>query len=122
MSSDIMRYVGGAVPSERRVPQVNLLASEMSISTTARSVECDWTGYDMILVEAMFYSNVMASIMVPLDYFAATQSNARVMIWDPVNSQRFEVYKNDDSHAYVRANQAEDSRYGVRIYGVLFGE
>lgn len=122
MSSDIMRYVGGAVPSERRVPQINLLANEMSISTTARSVECDWTGYDMILVEAMFYSNVMASIMVPVDYFAATTSNARVMIWDPINSQRFEVYKNDDSHAYVRGNQTADSRYGVRIYGVLFGE
>ena len=122
MSSDIMRYVGGAVPSERRVPQVNLLANEMSISTTARSVECDWTGYDMILVEAMFYSNVMASIMVPLDYFAATTSNARVMIWDPVNSQRFEVYQNGSGYAYVRSNQTADSRYGVRIYGVLFGE
>ena len=122
MSSDIMRYVGGAVPSERRVPQVNLLANEMSISTTARSVECDWTGYDMILVEAMFYSNVVATIAVPVDYFAATTSNARVMIWDPINSKRFEVYKNDDSHAYVRGNQTADSRYGVRIYGVLFGE
>lgn len=122
MSSDIMRYVGGAVPTKRRVPQVNLLANEMSISTTARSVECDWTGYDIILVEAMFYSNVTASIMVPVDYFAATTSNARVMIWDPINSQRFEVYKNGDSYAYVRANQAADSRYGVRIYGVLFGE
>ena len=122
MSSDIMRYVGGAVPSERRVPQGNLLANEMSISTTARSVECDWTGYDMILVEAMFYSNVTASIMVPVDYFAATTSNARVMIWDPINSQRFEVYQNGSGYAYVRGNQAADSRYGVRIYGVLFGE
>lgn len=122
MSSDIMRYVGGAVPTGRRVPQVNFLLGLMSVPTSEVSQACDWTGYDMIIVEAMFYSNVMATIAVPVDYFAATTSTARVIIVDPVNSQRFEVRQNGDGYAYVKGAQAADSRYGIRVYGLLLGE
>ena len=121
MSSDIMRYVGGAVPTERRVPQVNLLLDMTAAPTSAISRPCEWSGYDMILVEAMFYSNVMASIMVPVDYFAATTSSHRVLISDTYTSQMFDVYQNGGDSVFVKANSSV-SNTGVRIYGVLFGE
>ena len=122
MSSDIMRYVGGAVPSERRVPQSNLLMTRMGIGTTAISISCEWSGYDLLIVCAMFYGNVMASVVVPGDYFAGTTSGGRVTVTDPANNRRFEVWKNGDDAVYAKIVSSPDSAFGVRIYGVLFGE
>lgn len=122
MSSDIMKYVGGAMPSSPRVPQVNLLASVMSVPTTARSVECDWTGYDMILVEAMFYSNVVGSVIFPVDYFAGTSTSRKAIVEDALNSRRYGVYQDGTGRVYVEGSASAGANYGVWIYGVLFGE
>ena len=122
MSNDIMRYGGRYPQPEGRVPQCNLLLGLMSIPTSEISQACDWAGYDLIVVQAMWYSNVVATIAVPVDYFASTTSTARVIIVDPVNSQRFEVRQNGDGYAYVKGAQAADSRYGIRVFGLLLGE
>lgn len=121
MSSDIMKYVGGAVPTERRVPQCNLLLSMSSVPTSAVSQPCEWSGYDMLLVEAMFYTNVMASIIVPTDYFSITHNTRRVMISDTDNSQLFAVYQNGGDSVFVEARSSVPHT-GVRIYGILLGE
>lgn len=120
MSSDIMRYVGGAAPTGRRLPQVNLLLDMTDAPTSSISQPCEWSGYDMILVEAMFYTNVMASIIVPADYLSITNNTRRVMISDTDNSQQFEVYQNGGDSVFVRAKSSVPHTR-VRVYGILLG-
>ena len=123
MSSDIMKYVGGAMPSSPRVPQVNLLASRQYISDeTNISVECEWAGYDALIVCATFGSNIEASVVVPVAWFAETTSTGRVLVTDPENTKRYGVWQNGSSHVYLRGAHPAAAHCGVQIFGVLFGE
>lgn len=122
MSSDIVRYGGRSPQSEGRVPQCNLLLSMWPVPTTAISRPCEWSGYDLLIFEAVSYYNITGSVVVPSDYFAETTASVRVLVTDPINNKHYQVYQNGSSAVYVLGNETAEQGRGVRIYGIIFGE
>lgn len=98
--------------------QIDEILDEKSIPTTATSYDCEWGHYDALVICAMFYSNVMATIFIPTSYFRATTTTLRPIVYDPVNSRRFDVYKADNDSVYLVGFSTPGAAYGVRIYGV----
>lgn len=88
-----------------------------SVPTTETSYSCAWSGYDLLIICAVHYSNTRGTIVVPVTYFAETNSSARPVVYDPSVNVGYEVYKNGDDAVYIKAG-ATDSARGVRIYGV----
>lgn len=120
--SDVLRY-GRKTPGTARMRRAfDQIMDAKNISTTASSYDCNWDDYDALVVCAMFYSNVMASVVVPAGYFSETSSTFRVLITDPENSRRYGVWKNGDGAVYAKTESgAAGANYGVRIYGVNLG-
>ena len=120
--SDVLRY-GRKTPGTAKMRRAfDQIMDAKNISTTASSYDCNWDDYDALVVCAMFYSNVEASVVVPTDYCSETNSARRVQISDPVNSRRYDVYQNGDAAVYAATTSgAAGANYGVRIYGVNLG-
>ncbi len=94
------------------------LLNAKNVPTTATSYATTWKGYDYLLVCATFYSNVVASVLVPGYYFDSTTSTARVIITDPVNSRQYDVYKDGDNGIFLKGSAAAGAAYGVAVYGM----
>lgn len=105
-------------PIDRQRQYIQKLLDVKSISTTVTSYATTWKGYDLLVFECMFYSNVMDSVVVPGSYFATTTSSARVFVKDSLHNKYFEVYQDGESGIYVKGGQAADATYGVCIYGL----
>lgn len=98
--------------------QIDEILDERSIPQTATAYDCDWYHYDALVICAMFYTNVMATIFIPTSYFRASGSTLRPIVYDPVNSRRYDVYKVDNDSVYLVGFSTPGAAYGVRIYGV----
>ena len=98
----------------------DLLLSQFNVPATATAYACDWANYDILVINGMFYSNTVSSYVVTKDYFNGTTSTARVMVLDPVNSnRRYAVYKKDDENIYaLMESGTTGAAYGINIYGV----
>lgn len=98
----------------------DLLLSQRNVPTTATAYACDWASYDILIINGMFYSNTVSSYVVTKDYFNDTTSGGRVMVIDPVNSnRRYAVYKKDDENIYaLMESGTTGAAYGINIYGV----
>ena len=88
-----------------------------SVPTTATSYSCAWSGYDFLIICAMHYGNTRETIVVPVTYFAETNSSTRPVVYDPYANSGYDVYKNGNNAVYIKAG-ATDSARGIRIYGV----
>jgi len=88
-----------------------------SVPTTATSYPCAWSGYDLLIICAVHYSNTRGTTVVPVTYFAETDSNSRPVAFDTSANFGYDVYKNGNNAVYVRAGKTDSTR-GVRIYGV----
>lgn len=109
-----------ALESESEQKGSDLLLSQRNVPTTATAYSCDWANYDILIINVMFYSNTVSSYVVTKDYFNGTMSTARVMVLDPVNSnRRYAVYKKDDENIYaLMESGTTGTAYGINIYGV----
>lgn len=97
---------------------VQLLYAANISSTEATSYSCNWSEYDLLIICAMFYGNILETIVVPNFYFSTTNSNRRVKINNVENSRRYSVYKNGNNAVYILADQSEKEAFGVQIFGV----
>lgn len=94
------------------------LLNQLNISSTPTSYNCNWAVYDALIVENIFYGNVMASATVPTSYFNGTSSGNNIQLAVPgITIRTAVVYKNDNTHIYARQLNP-DSAWGVRIYGM----
>ena len=109
-----------ALESESEQKGSDLLLSQLNVPATATSYACDWANYDILIINGMFYGNTVSSYVVTKDYFNGTTSGGRVMVIDPVNSnRRYAVYKKDNENIYALTESGTPgAAYGIRIYGV----
>ena len=120
MSKSKFRYGGGG-GSTGQEPRIVNLMEKTNVSTSATSVSCYWTGYDLLVFEAVSNGNINGTVVVPPDWFAATTASVRVLVTDPINNKHYQVYQNGDSSVYILGNEAAASGRGVRMYGITFG-
>lgn len=98
-----------------------LLLDQKSIPTTPTSYSCDWSGYDLLIVCAVWYENIRASIVVPANgYFDQTASNKKIYIADAASNRTYGVYKDGDNAVYAYEGGSADPIYGIKIYGIKF--
>lgn len=99
-------------------PAAVQLVYKTGIPTTATSYSCDWSRYRFLIIEAIYYNNVTATIVVPKEYMSATTSGYRVQLYTLSNTNVYwNIYKNGDSAVYILASAAA-ANHGVQIYGV----
>ena len=102
------------------VPTVTNILDVKNIPTTAKSYECDWASYDLLIINATQYTNIMESMTIPVSYFNTTYDGVRPILKNTVHDRIYYVYKNGDSAVYIQAGQSASDIYGIRIYGVKF--
>lgn len=94
------------------------LVKEFNVPTTATSYNCDWTDYDALSFEMLFYDNVREQITVPKSYFNTTFAGGNLQMTD--GSRTSVIYKNGNNAVYMSMGAQEASR-GIRIYGIKLG-
>lgn len=91
---------------------------KLGIPTTATAYDCNWQNYNFLIISALQYGNIRASIILPYVEFYATSSGRRPQITDSYQGSIFyDIYQNGSGSIYVRSN-ATDSTLGISIYGV----
>lgn len=99
-------------------PAAVQLVHKTGIPTTATSYSCNWSRYRFLIIEAVYYNNITATIVVPKEYMSVTSSGYRIQLYTQHNTSVYwNIYKNGDSAVYINAT-AEDTNHGVQIYGV----
>ena len=94
------------------------LLNQLNIPSNPTSYDCNWAVYDALIIENIFYGNVMVSATVPTSYFNGTGTGNNIQLAVPGSTIRTAVvYKNDNTHIYARELNP-DSAWGVRIYGM----
>lgn len=98
-------------------------ASGKGIGTTYKAYECDWQNYELITINVAYYSNITASITLPVKaYFATTDINKRPIVYYPTDTSLYcEVYQNGNGSVNIRASEAmaKSQMYIVHIYGMI---
>ncbi len=89
-----------------------------SVPTSFTSYSCAWSGYDFLLLCAMYYGNIRVTILEPISDFAISSNGRRPLLADAALA--YEIYQNGDSAVYVKANQTQTD-YGVKIFGIKLG-
>ena len=105
---------------ENKNVQIKQILRVSNIPQEATSYSCDWSSYDLLIIEALFYGNVTESYTIPVSYFKSTDSGSRPIITDSIYNRSYEIYKNTSSSVYIYAYQQESNGYGIRIYGVKY--
>ena len=87
---------------------------------TLTSFSCAWKTRSILIFNLCFYSNHLATVVVPQDYFDNTTSTRRIIIsghYDANNLTVVEVYKNDDTHIYCKLI-TNSANIGIKVYGL----
>lgn len=91
---------------------------KLGVPTTPTAYACDWQNYNFLIISALQYGNVRATIVMPYVEFYATSSGRRPQIVDGLDtSVQYAVYQNGSGSIIVVTNST-NSAYGISIYGV----
>ena len=98
------------------------ILSVANVPSTATSYACNWSIYDLLLVQTRYYGNIRSSNICSVDYFDTTSDGRRIYALDTVSNYRYEIYKDGNNAVMVLQNGGTpDSRYGIYIYGIKMG-
>ena len=92
----------------------------LELPMTATSYTCDWSSYDALSLEIVFYGNTREQMTIPTSYFDLTNNGQRPQLYDAPNQYGVEIYKNTNNSIYVKASK-QSSTLGIRIYGIKLG-
>ena len=92
----------------------------LELPTTDTSYNCDWSSFDALSLEIVFYGNSRTQMTIPTSYFNQTSSGNRPQLYDTTNQYGIEIYKNTNNSIYIKANK-QSATLGARIYGIKLG-
>ena len=79
---------------------------------------CNWNLYHFIIVQAIFYGNVLNSILIPTGWFSTTSSGNRILLNNPSNDMTHAIWQNGTDSIMVTASSTQ-ANFGFRIYGFI---
>ena len=90
-----------------------------NVPTTLTSYNCNWSQYNVLIFNALWWDNPNNSITVARNYFAGTDGSIRILLNQGDSSGvQYEIYKNTSSSIYIRANKADNQR-GIDVIGLV---
>lgn len=100
-----------------KIKNITQLAAQLNVPTTETIVNCNWSEYNYLTIETIYFNNITNSIVVPVTYFSQTNATTRVIMYNPRDANTYwNIYKNDNTSIGISASVAA-ANYGIRIYG-----
>ena len=106
---------GSIIRSHLQVIQI--LEARNIPQNTKTDFNCHWENYDLLCIQAMFWSNIRDSVIVPKIYFQTTAEGKRPQLGDNEGNTRIELWQNGVGKVTILSRWDQQSFYGADIWG-----